>query len=374
MLNNSNIYDYLFISPFYKNKIRHGGVKRTYQIIEDFCDEDFYLENPYINFKEGLKVFTKNNFITKINALYFSLRLFFGNGITFKGLILIFFKCQKFLEIINSNKKKKIILEGGGDLPIIFSQYLIQKNIKFSFFLSNIEYLVPDENKSNYFRSNYFKYKLEIKGYKNAEKLITISNYDSSIIACHGIKSDTFQYYPIKQERKKLRAIRNFRKLNSQKIIKDGNILIIGTINNPPTRIGIEKIIKDLNKINLGCKIKLAGFGTNKIRRLKSKNLDILGAISDQKLIELMKNAKCLIINQVQTSGFLIKLVEFNLAGIPILITSDYFQAKNLEKYGIFYKKLDCLSASYIKKILQSNYRVFNKPKFQKSMLKNVYY
>ena len=87
-----------------------------------------------------------------------------------------------------------------------------------------------------------------------------------------------------------------------------------------------------------------------------------------------MKNAKCLIINQVQTSGFLIKLVEFNLAGIPILITSDYFQAKNLEKYGIFYKKLDCLSASYIKKILQSNYRVFNKPKFQKSMLKNVYY
>ena len=79
--------------------------------------------------------------------------------------------------------------------------------------------------------------------------------------------------------------------------------------------------------------------------------MDILGAISDKKLIELMKNAKCLIINQVQTSGFLIKIVEFNLAGIPILITSDYFQAKNLENYGIFYKKLD---KNKVYKILQS--------------------
>ena len=127
MQNNSKIYDYLFISPFYKNKIIHGGVKRTNQIIEVLCDEDFYLANPYINFKEGLKLFTKNNFITKINALYFSLRLFIGNGITFKGLVLIFFKCQKFLEIINSNKKKKIILEGGGDLPIIFLNILYKK-------------------------------------------------------------------------------------------------------------------------------------------------------------------------------------------------------------------------------------------------------
>ena len=109
--------------------------------------------------------------------------------------------------------------------------------------------------------------------------------------------------------------------------------------------------------------IKVAGFGTNMFNHLNSSNIDILGSVTEEKLKILMQNAKCLIVNQVQTTGFLIKIVDFNLAGIPIFLTSDYYQGLNLEKYGIFrvdYSKIYNILNS---KIINSKFRSFDKPK-----------
>ena len=78
-----------------------------------------------------------------------------------------------------------------------------------------------------------------------------------------------------------------------------------------------------------------------------------------------MKNCKCLIINQAQTSGFLTKIVEFNLAGIPIIVTSNYYQAKNLEEYGIFNKDIKYLSKYLLNRLLSKKYKFFEKPKFE---------
>ena len=180
---------------------------------------------------------------------------------------------------------------------------------------------------------------MELNGYRFAEKVFTISDYDNSILGCNKIVANTFPYYPNKSDKKKISQIKKYRKENMPKIINNGHILVLGTVTNPPTKIGVLKIINSLEKSNIRKPIKLAGFGTNELKSIDLKKVEVLGSVSDEELIDLMQNAICLIINQHQTSGFLIKIVEFNLASIPILVTSNYYQAKNLEEYGIFAKK-----------------------------------
>ena len=86
-----------------------------------------------------------------------------------------------------------------------------------------------------------------------------------------------------------------------------------------------------------------------------------------------MKNCKCLIINQAQTSGFLTKIVEFNLARIPILITSNYYQAKSLEEYGVFYKDIKYLSNYSINRLLNKKYKLFKNPKYENQIFPFIY-
>ena len=364
---------FLFISPFFRNNEKHGGVKRTLQIIENLSELQISISNPYISLKNSFIYLRKNHLII-FKSFYFSLILYLFKGLSIRGFFLTIFKSMKFINLIDSNNKERIIIEGGGDLPIIFCQYLIYRKIKFISFLSNIEYLVPGTTKSNYFRNNFHKFKIELETYKYSEKLITISEYDQSILACHGIKSEYFPYFPEIKEKKKLINIREYRKNNLERIIKKGHIFILGTISNPPTKIGVENVINSIDNLDFDSPIILAGFGTNQLKKANTNRINILGPVSEKDLINLMKNAKCLIINQSQTSGFLIKIVEFNLAGIPIVVTSNYYQAKSLEKYGIYCKKLNLLNKSLLNKIINKNYKFFNKPKFEISMLESVYH
>ena len=360
---------YLFISPFYKSRNKNGGFKRCSQLIETFSAYDFLFFNPYFNFKEGF-LFLKKYFSNLLPSLLFAIRLYLFKGISVRGFLLIILKSIFFIEIINRNKNRKILIEGAGNLPIIFCQYLIQRKISFIVLPANIEYLVPDPKDNNYFRSSFYKFKNEIEVYKYAEKVITISEYDSSILSCLYIDSKFFPYFPDKKLYEKLVKIGKYREKNLKKIIKNGQILILGSIGNNPTKLGILKLIKLLNqKSNLKCPIKVAGYGTEDLKDIKQTKIEILGTVSKEVLEELMKNCKCLIINQSPTTGFLTKIVEFNLAKVPILVTSNYYQAKNLENYGVHYQDVKLISDHLINKLLKGNYRVFKKPNFKEDLL-----
>ena len=360
---------YLFISPFYKSRYKHGGFKRSSQLIEIFSDYDFLFFNPYFNIRESFNLIKKNFFYLFLSSI-FATRLYLFKGLSFKGYLLIIVKSIVFIEILNKNKNRKILMEGGGNLPIIFCQYLIQRKISFQILPSNIEYLVRDHRDNSYFRSNFYKYKNEIEVYNYSEKITTISEYDSSILACHNISSKCYPYFPNKKNYKKLFQINKFRQKNLKKIIKNGHILILGSLINNPTKLGILQLINKLKKTsNLEFQIKIAGFGTEDLIDIKNNKIEILGSVSEKVLEELMKNCKCLIINQAQTSGFLTKIVEFNLARIPIFVTSNYYQAKSLEKYGVFYKDLKYLSNFTINKILIKKYKLFEKPKCENKII-----
>ena len=140
--------------------------------------------------------------------------------------------------------------------------------------------------------------------------------------------------------------------------------MLLGTASNPPTRQGMLNAIRSFENQNIKYILKVAGFGTDVFNNLNSPKITIVGSVTDNELKELMQDAKCLIVNQSQTTGFLCKIVEFNLANIPILITSKYYQGYHLEKHGIF--KVDFRD---IPKILNSStfnkeHSYFKKPKF----------
>ncbi len=356
---------YLLISSFLGNKERHGGVKRSDQVNELFEDFDCKSCNPYLSFRLSIKKAFKYPFIF-LDSLIFSL-FYISKGLSLKGVILFSFKSVEIIKFINSNKDREIVLDGGGNVPIILMNYLNFKKIEFCSFCHNIEYLVPERTIFNYFRSNKDKYDLEIKGYNKSNSIFTISELDSAILGCHGIPSELINYYPCKKDFKSLNKIRKFRIENS--LYKDnGHALLLGTVLNPPTKAGMLNAIKSFKEQKCIYPLKVAGYGTDVFKEFNSKYIKVFGSVSDEELNSLIKNAKFLIINQVQTSGFLTKIVDFNIAGVPIFVTSNYYQATYLQKYGVFKVHYSDIPKLFNSKILDENFRIFKRPTFNYSL------
>ena len=351
---------YLLLSTFLNNKVRHGGVKRSDQIVELLKRYDVVSVNPYLSIGKSIKLSLLNP-SAFLEGFCFSIFAFF-KGISIKGLIIFSLKSVEIIKIIRANSNREIILDGGGNLPILLMNFLIYKKLKFNTFLQNIEYLVPEKKINNYFKSPRDKYFFELKGYKGASSIFTISDLDSAILGCHKINSEIIPYFPAAKDFKKLKTIRNIRsKSNLNK--KSRNILLLGTVANPPTRQGMLNAIISFKNQSIKYKLEVAGFGTDVFSHLSSSNINILGSVTEKKLQQLMLEAKCLIVNQAQTTGFLSKIVDFNLAGIPILITSEYYQGYHLEKYGIFRASYNKISKILNSSALNLNFNTFEKPK-----------
>jgi glycosyltransferase involved in cell wall biosynthesis len=116
--------------------------------------------------------------------------------------------------------------------------------------------------------------------------------------------------------------------------------LLLATVGNQPSFNGIKTLITDYQSAS---PLFLAGYGTDVFSESCSSNVSVLGEVSDEKLFELMASVKALIINQPQTTGFLTKIIESNLAGLPVIVVSKYVQAEKLEEYGIFIGNIDTL-------------------------------
>lgn len=361
LVNNFSISKkYLLLSTFLGDKVRHGGVRRTDQIIEMLSKYDVISANPYLSLKNSIKLSLKFPLVF-FEGIRFSI-FGFIRGLSLRGAILFTFKSIAIIKVINAHKDREIILEGAGNLPIIVMDYLRFKKRKFNTILGNIESFVPQKNIKNYFKSHKDKYFLELNGYTNAQFIYTISDLDSAIIGCHKTNSEIIPYFPSEKDYKNLRKIRTNRIKKSLSKL-DGHILLFGTVSNPPTREGMLNAIKEFENQNNKYKFIVTGFGTDVFNNLNSSKVSILGSVNDKELQELMQNAKCLIINQSQTTGFLCKIVDFNLAGIPIFITSKYYQGYHLEKYGVFTVNLRDVSKLLDSSILENKFDYFKKPK-----------
>jgi hypothetical protein len=320
----------LHFSVFFENEHRHGGTKRSEQLVEILSKmQSVKSTNPYVSFESGLKLSFAHPFAF-VESILFFFYLFLLKGLSLKGCLKFSVQAVNPIILIKQFKPDLVYLETAPGVSLVIMQYFKWKNINFVAMPHNIEFMVP-RSKLYGFSRLAEAFACEVDGYKAAKLVKVISEYDKSLLACLGIESEVLPYYPTIDDEKFFLEIRNQRYKSDARDF----LLLLGTVNNPPTYNGMVSFLQQYAVINNSHLLIVAGYGTEQLTAFSSEKIEVVGTIDSIKLRELLVFCTALIINQPQTTGFLTKIVDFNLCGIPMVVTSNYFQADHLNDYGV---------------------------------------
>lgn len=203
-----------------------------------------------------------------------------------------------------------------------------QVGCKLICFPHNLESLVPGQVSSISGKASPSWFDEELLQFKQCDHIFTISREEEWLLSLYGIPCSWLPYYPAEEVVADLLEIRKFRKENGH----ENFFLIFGSFFYPPIRNGINEIIEFTKNNNLSVPLKIAGFGSEEILNLHSNlpaSIEILGAVTTRELLDLQRRCKGIIINQQVSSGALTKLVEIQLAGIPVVVNHH-----SLRSYG----------------------------------------
>jgi glycosyltransferase involved in cell wall biosynthesis len=307
---------------------RHGGVKRSSQLIEA-TSELGIASHSIRNLKGNVLSAAISSPLQFLRFLVQAFLLVTRRGTSIPGAL-------KFVAqaALLHNKLMKLGVEaaivetwaGQGILTM-----LTLKCIKLPYVAmpQNIESMVPGKADKT-FRNGAFALTSEIRGYANAQAVVTISRFDAAVLETLGVSAAVYGYYPEKSDVNSLRQISDARRLS-----KKSHFLMLGTIKNAPTLQGMIALLDQLHFAPLADQLLIAGYGTESLRNYNSARINVVGSVSDEELYSLFKSCKALVISQTQTTGFLTRIVECNLASIPVYILGNYLQADGLEDYGV---------------------------------------
>lgn len=303
-------------TKFKNNPHGDGGSKRSAQIEEywrskdvEFIDEKFYLPKQY----------------SKVQAIKWVCRAirFIGRNVGWK-------------QYRGIKEKFKAILTYALRLPAIYDKYVGQDVIflwentndvaplylmkaagaKIIGYPHNLESLVPTQHDPvTHKEAPYWLYE-EIERLKLCDEVYAISKEETWLLQLFCVNAKYYPYYPskvVEQELLEIKKKRDARKKNEKK-----QYLILGSATNPPTRMGMQKLIdyfaeqKDVNY-----SIHVAGYNTE---TLNVSGVAVInhGTVSIEELEGLLTNTDGIIIYQPTTSGALTRIVENRIADIPI--------------------------------------------------------
>ena len=310
-------------SRFEPKNFGHGGERRTSQIIQFYINNGFEVQSISLNPKNHYRI----KYLFKSLLLLISVyRL--GNWYSLKRLLKwwkYIYQIYPSLENIFKSEAEIFAWESTMD-SFSFLPYLAKKSGKKVYaFPHNIESLVKEEKSSITGKSSPFGYHEEIHAYKICDKVYCISKFDQQLLKLFNVDSILFPYKPTNELEKYLESIKNRRKTmygNSQQL---KNFLIAGTAFNPPTRIGMNTLLNWLNKFATNeFRFAVAGYGTEMFKQeVKNENIKLLGSLSQDELQNEMLRCDALLVYQIPTTGILTRVIEFNIAGIPVFINSE---------------------------------------------------
>lgn len=229
------------------------------------------------------------------------------------------------------SERDEIWIELSAGKCMVLAALLSALKVKYVAFPHNIEFLVPNQNQE-FFRNSAMAFAIEKKIYCGASRVYTISSFDRAVIRCLGVdRVEVLRYQPPDTIIPDLLRIRKNR-INTH---KEG-ILIIGSIGNTPTRKGVGCLLDKIRSANrFGKKFILAGFGTEIFLDTAPKNCEVLGSVGNEKLLDLLARCEGLLISHPQSSGMLTRIVEAEIAGVPVFILGDYLQASEDQFSGV---------------------------------------
>lgn len=328
---------YLHLSIFCGHTKRHGGTRRSEQLQELLEGADGVSVNPYLKLKPSLLVALRHP-LTFLHALGFSAYLYATCGLSFRGFLQYAASSVNLVKVLERHTFDIVLHETAPGISIPFMRYLAWRGIDYVAIPHNIEYLVPGQVMKA-FRANHRVYQTEIAGYRSARQVLSICDFDTAILRCSGANVRTLEYRPIRRDRERFDLIRERRAARANA----AGFLLLGTVENTPTFNGVKALLDTLRAINSELRLTVAGYGTEVFRDYQSDTVTVLGSVSESQVESLLISATALLINQPQTTGFLTKIVEMNLCGLPQVIVSDYFQAEGMERFGIVKARAESL-------------------------------
>lgn len=327
----------LHLSIFGGHEKRHGGTRRSEQIKEMLEGADCISLNPYLGFRDSFWLSLLNPLMLLSSLLFFVGQYFMG-GLSLKGVFRCSVESVNLIKVLRCNAFDIVIHETAPGVSIPFMKYLAREKVIYVAVPHNVEYLVPGQE-MDIFRGNYNAYRSEIEGYRLACQVLTICDFDAAILRCSGIPARTLEYRPVFRDLARFASIRDRRNNRSD----FDRFLLLGTVDNVPTFNGFKALLDALRNAQPDLCLTVAGYGTEKFKDYQSATVNVLGAVDEAVVESLLCNAKALLINQPQTTGFLTKIVEMNLCGIPQILVGEYYQAKNMERYGVIGSSVEFL-------------------------------
>ncbi len=325
----------LHISSFLQSSTRHGGTRRSEQILEmleERDDVDLIVLSNAISWQENVSKY-KSIWICLFSVskiISSAFKHFVARRLTLRGVYRYIFYGYPVICCINSEKIDLIVLEVVKGTSMVVADIVRISELPYIVVPHNVEFLVHGQSDNSFF-SPGDAFDWEVNIYRGAKQILAISEFDAAILRCFDINVDFLPYYPSKSFFDNIEIFRKHREIS----IKDF-YLVFGTVYNVPTRIGIERLlIQIIKSVDWKKKVIVAGYGSEVLVAYKNENIDVRGSISDSNLNKLLESTLGVIIQQPQTTGFMTRLTELNLLQVPVYVVGHYEQAKLLDDYGI---------------------------------------
>ena len=166
--------------------------------------------------------------------------------------------------------------------------------------------------------------KAEMKMLRMARACFCISAEDALLLRSEGVDAEVLPYYPAAERLQELTAIRDARTEGGG----DGPLVVLGSVTNPPTMQATRQLLEVLTSLYAEATpdqrsgwpdAVVAGNGTGQLASFAADKVQVRGRVDEQELRKLLIRARCLVVNQVPTTGALTRVTEALLAGVPVV-------------------------------------------------------
>ncbi len=304
----------LIFLKFKKNsKIAHGGIKRTHQVLNLIQNENnLDLQFMYMKRRVSFWPFVKFVFFIIKNKMSFVFCRWISLKSTYKIFIKYYLSFKNYKELNNKNNLKlrfiTDIVHDEGLVILMISKFLGYESVAYP---HNLESLVPGQ--TSYFsgRKSPDWFGEEVSVLKMIDSVYVISREELWILRCLGLNN--VKYLPFSYEIEP--------SLINNKIKPDGRkyLVLFGSAVNLPTEYGMNEFLGYFEGKPLKFEVCVAGLGTDRFKdKYSNPQFNILGALDNNELQDLLLKSQGVIIHQVPTSGALTKIADLLNLNIPI--------------------------------------------------------
>lgn len=318
----------LYHSIYAPNPFGHGGEKRSCQLQE--WHEQCGVELMPLQIKPT----TSLSLVALWHTFWLMLRVYGCRG--WKSLY-VFMRHVKntsliynqLVEFFSQKEVDAFYWESTRDLWYILPYLANKFGKKIIAFPHNLEALVGGQQSTLFVWDAEQRFAREMAVLRACERVYAISNEETWLLQLMGVNAEALLYQlptAIKEQCQKVKE----RRVESSK----DYYLMLGSAINPPTRIGMEEVLREWDSAK---PLVVAGFGTEQLKQYESGEVQIVGGVNDEELLDLQLHCKALIVNQPATTGALTRIEEFLAAGIPIYANENSVRSyQNREGISIF--------------------------------------